>query len=397
MRARCRAAALALLLALAGCAAVPPAVAPGVEPASAEAAGVVGGQALLAGRAPEAPIEARILALDPGQVSDSDVRTLLAAGPTPRIVLLHGGIYPVHLVMESFARFLVGMGYPKSRLEHPGDGRRSHSPYEPSPQIAGLIAWYYEHEALMPMLIGHSQGGIQLVKVLYDLDGDDGGIHVWNPLTGAAEPRERIVDPYTGALRPVVGLKVGYASVVGAGGAALLLPNQWSMARRLRAIPDSVTDFDGYTVGLDLIAWDLPGAANDYRARGTARVRNVELPVDYSHVFVPQTAHLARDPAMRAWLNAYRPGQAAAPPPAGPSAENSLWAAEVWYQIKKHWVIEAQKLLRARQQLRQAQAAPPHALRAPDAPDEADAADAADAPHAPPAPHALRPEPLRQP
>ena len=27
---------------------------------------------------------------------------ILAAGPTPRILNLHGGIYPVHLVMESF-------------------------------------------------------------------------------------------------------------------------------------------------------------------------------------------------------------------------------------------------------------------------------------------------------
>ncbi len=33
-------------------------------------------------------IEERILALDPEHVSDSDVRTVLAAGPTPRIVAL---------------------------------------------------------------------------------------------------------------------------------------------------------------------------------------------------------------------------------------------------------------------------------------------------------------------
>lgn len=345
-------AAAALLLALAGCAGVGPA-----GPAAAEAVRPIGPQAVLASPAPSAQVEARILALDPDKVSDSDVRTLLAAGPTPRIVLLHGGVYPVHLVMESFARFLVGMGYPASRLQHPGDGRRSHSPYEPSPQIAGLLAWYYEHEAMMPMMIGHSQGGIQLVKVLYDLDGDDGAIRVWNPLTGAAEERTRIVDPFSGAPRPVVGLKVGYASVVGAGGAALMLPNQWSMVRRLRAIPDSVGAFDGYALGVDLIAWDLPGAGADYRARGTARVRNIELPADYSHVFVPQTSHLARDPALREWLNAYAPGQVP-PLPAGASAENSLWAADVWYHIKKHWVIEAQKLLRARQQLTQAHAEP---------------------------------------
>jgi hypothetical protein len=54
----------------------------------------------------------RILALDPEHVTDADVRRL-ARGPTPRIMLLHGGIYPVHLSMESFGRFLVGMGIRK--------------------------------------------------------------------------------------------------------------------------------------------------------------------------------------------------------------------------------------------------------------------------------------------
>ena len=49
--------------------------------------------------------------------------------------------------MESFSRFLTGMGYPPHKLMHPGDGRLSHSPYEESPQIAGLLAWYYEREA----------------------------------------------------------------------------------------------------------------------------------------------------------------------------------------------------------------------------------------------------------
>ena len=37
------------------------------------------------------------------------------------------------------------------------------------------------------------------------------------------------------------------------------------------------------------------------------------------------------------------------PLPAGAaSTDNSLWAADVWFHIKKHWVLEAQKVLRAR-------------------------------------------------
>jgi hypothetical protein len=338
--------ALAFAFLVAGCATAPH------TDRGAAAAPPTSPWAALRGMQLDETIEARILALDPEHVSDSDVRTVLAAGPTPRIVALHGGIYPVHLLMNSFSRFLAGMGYPQAKLRHPGDGRRSHSPYENSTQIAGLIAWYYEQEGMMPLLVGHSQGGIQLVKVLYDLAQDAGAaIPVWNPKTDSAEARATIVDPYSGVERPVVGLKVGYASVVGAGGAALLLPNQWSMANRLRTIPDSVDEFTGYVLGVDLVAWDLPGAGTTYRARGTAQVRNVELPADYSHVFVVATSGLAGDPVMREWLNAYAPGRAAEVPAGARSTENSLWAADVWYDIKKHWVLEAQKFVRARREL----------------------------------------------
>ncbi|MGL6113287.1 MAG: hypothetical protein ACRC2B_24610 [Rubrivivax sp.] len=338
-------AALAFLLALSGCA-TPPHADRGAAPAGQGAA-----QHVLRDMALSPELETRILALDPDRVSDSDVRTVLAAGPAPRIVALHGGVYPVHLLMDSFSRFLAGMGYPQNRLRHPGDGRRSHSPYESSTQIAGLIAWYYEHEGMMPMMVGHSQGGIQLVKVLHELAGKEGAdIHVWNPKTDAAEERVSILDPYTLVERPVVGLRIGYASVVASGGAALMLPNQWSMVRRLRSIPDSVEEFTGYALALDLIAWDLPGAGANYQANGTAKVRNVELPMNYSHVFVAATSHLARDPVMREWINAYAPGRASEPPASTQSSDNSLWAADVWYSIKKHWVLQAQKVVRARRE-----------------------------------------------
>lgn len=331
-------------LLLAACAAVPP----GTERARLEAQRIEQGSVLAETRVSPA-LEEKILALDPEHVSDADVRTVLAAGPTPRIVNLHGGIYPVHLVMESFSQFLIGMGYPESKIRHPGDGRLSHSPYENSAQIAGVIAWYYEHDGLRPLIIGHSQGGIQAVKVLHELAGDySDTLHVWNPLTDRAEDRTTFLDPITGRERPVVGLRVGYASVVGAGGAALLLPNQWSMAGRLRTIPDTVEDFTGYALGVDLVAWDLPGAGGTYRAGGTAKVRNVELPASYSHVTVAAVADLAEDPAMREWLNAYVPGQTDGFPAGAKSVTNALWAGDVWHSIKKHWVLEAQRFLRAK-------------------------------------------------
>ncbi len=315
----------------------------------------LGQHAALRSIAVDPALEARILALDPGRITDADVRTVLAAGPTPRIMNLHGGIYPVHLVMESFAEFLIGMGYPEAKLRHVGDGRLSHSPYEPSAQIAGALAWYYEREAMMPMLIGHSQGGIQAVKVLYELDGAFGpGVRVWSPMTDSAEDRVTIVDPYTGRERPVVGLRVGYVSIVAAGGAALLLPNQWSMAGRLRTIPDSVEEFTGYSLGLDMVAWDFSASGSDYRANGRANVRNVRLPADYSHVTVAATSHLAREPVMRDWLNAYRPGEAKGVPELEARSDNALWAADVWFHVKKHWALEAQRVVRAKRTLGEA-------------------------------------------
>jgi len=295
-------------------------------------------------------IEDRILALDPERIIEEDVRNTLAAGPTPQIINLHGGIYPVHLAMTNFSEFLVGMGYPEAKIRHPGDGRYSHSPYESSERIAGLIAWYYERDGVRPMLIGHSQGGIQAVKVLDELAGRfSREIPVWNPLTDSAEDRAAIVDPVTGARRPVVGLSVPYASAVGAGGAALLLPNQWSMIGELRTIPDTVEAFTGFFIAVDFWAWNAPGSIDRerYVPNGKATVRNVQLPATYNHVFVPVTAHLAQDPAMRRWVDAYVPNAEGKPAavPDGPN-DNALWAADVWHSIKKHWALEAQRFIR---------------------------------------------------
>ena len=301
-------------------------------------------------------LEERILAIDPQRVTEADVK-LLARGPTPRIVNIHGGIYPVHLAMTSFSEFLVGMGYPEARIRHPSRGDYSHSPYEPSQYIAGAIAWYYEHEGVRPLIVGHSQGGMQAVKVLHELNGAFAdSVAVWNPLTDTAEERVTIVDPFSGRERPVIGLKVPYASAVGAGGAATLLPNQWIMATRLRAIPNTVEDFTGFFIALDTWAWNVPGSASfqRYEHNGTARIRNVELPAYYNHVLLPVTDHLARDPAMREFVNRYTPAMAGdtSTVPSGES-QGLLWAADVWYSIKQHWASEAQRVIRASRAVRQ--------------------------------------------
>src|SRR5690242_11347489 len=106
----------------------------------------------------DAALEARILALDPDHISDYDVRSTLAAGPTPRIILVHASVYPVYLIMTSFATFLEGMGYPEAKLRDPADGAYSQSPYSSSERLAGEVAWYYERDGVRPMIVGHSLG-----------------------------------------------------------------------------------------------------------------------------------------------------------------------------------------------------------------------------------------------
>jgi hypothetical protein len=295
-------------------------------------------------------LQTRLLALDPEHVSDRDVRETLAKGPTPRIMLLHGGVYPVHLIMESFGTFLTGMGYPERQIRDPGSGDWSYSPYLQTSQLAGLVAWQYEHDGLHPMLVGHSQGGLSAVRILKDLAGWGGDVRVYNPLKAALEERTTIVDPLTGRERPVVGVSVSYASAIGAGGLALVLPGWWESLDTLRKIPDTCDEFTGYFIEVDLIALSIPGNPLDrrYESIGKAHVRNVTLPAVYNHVVVPLTASLAEDPAVRAWINAYVPDHSVdtSTLPAS-AADHALWAADVWYSIKKHWVLEAQQWVRA--------------------------------------------------
>jgi hypothetical protein len=307
--------------------------------------------ALLKSLSVDPAVEDRILALDPEHISDNDVRETLARGPAPRIILLHGGVYPVHLLMVSFGKFLSRMDYPEAKIRDPLTGEWSYSPYETTERMTGLIAWHYEHDGMRPLIVGHSQGGLVAVKVLKQLAGQDGdSVPVWNPFLGADE-RTTITDPLLGRERPVVGLSVAYASAVGAGGLALLLPNQWGNLSTLRKIPNTVDEFTGFFIGVDLIALSFPGNPLDtrYEANGTARVRNVTLPATYNHITVPVTQDLPNDPQVREWINAYVPdtnADASALP--FEAQQHVMWAADVWYSIKKHWCLEAQRLIRAR-------------------------------------------------
>jgi hypothetical protein len=310
---------------------------------------------VLASPAMDRALEDRILALDPQKVTAADVRDTLAKAPAPRIFLIRGGIYPVYLAMESLGAFLIGMGYPEERILTPHENDWSLSPYESAPNIAGLIAWCYEREGVRPTMIGHSQGGIQAIKVLHELAGDWAKeLHPFNPTTGKFEAATTIVDPLTGRPQPVVGLRLGYVATVGTGGWALALPNHWIVLDRVRTIPDTVDEFVGYRIGFDLWALDGPAFEDlkSFHASGNAVVRNTWLPAEYAHVSVPATRDLLQSPAMRAWIDAYVPDNpsALAPLPDGPD-EHVMFAADVWFGLKKHWAIEVQRLVRARRGL----------------------------------------------
>ena len=294
----------------------------------------------------------RILALDREAVSDRDVQETLARGPAPRILLIRGGVPGVRGIMESFGEFLVKMGYPLEEVQHPHRQSFTYSPYTSTKETAGYVAWYYERSGLRPMLIGHSQGGVQTVRILHELNGAfHDHLVIWNPYTGKPETRDQITDPLDGTPRSVVKIEVSYASAIGAGGLARLNPTHWNMLGRLRTIPDTTAEFVGFRLTPDFIGGDLFGfgPGNDYKPNGKATVRNVQLPPGSSHFWAPAVSKLAEKPEAREWINAYRPDLPLAEQKPMPSDRGKIvYAAEVWHSVKRHWVLELQRLIKAR-------------------------------------------------
>jgi len=298
--------------------------------------------------ADDAAIAREVLALDCQRVAATDVVRLLAKAPAPRIILFQGSLAVT--TMEPFGEFLAAMGYPRERLRDPRDGRMSQRSFGDSRRWAGTVAWYYESEGMMPMLIGHSQGGMLAIRILYELDGAfDAAIPVWDPVAGEALPRTSIRDPRTGNTRPVKGLTVDYAAALATGKLPRIFLGQWEMIARLRRIPDTVVDFTGFSIPWDPVAGTL-GDPEPYAAIGTARVRNVTLPTRYSHVGLPDTLHLATQEVTRRWIEAWSPEDASLPPEGdGIDATNIVHAADIWYSVKENWCRSAQRVLAARE------------------------------------------------
>lgn len=283
---------------------------------------------------------AAVRALDCDRLSAGDVREVLATAPAPRIIAISGSLG--FGSMDSFARYLAAMGYPADRIRNPADGRWSYSSAVPSAELAGMLAWHYEHDGTMPLLIGYSGGGNLVMRTLHELAGEfSERLPVFDPMTGEALARDTIVDPVTGRARPVVGLKVPYAAAIATGKLPRVVLGQWTMLSRVRRVPDTAEEFTGLTIEWDAIAGTFPGS-EPYAATGSAQVRNVTLPASYSHVDLPRTEHLAADPVTRAWIESYRPDAPAPLPGTGADTTNLLHAADVWHSVAKHWCIAAQ-------------------------------------------------------
>ncbi|MBI5633758.1 MAG: hypothetical protein HZA15_09805 [Nitrospirae bacterium] len=208
-----------------------------------------------------------------------------------------------------------------------------------------MVAWYYEKDGVMPILIGHSQGGMLVVRVFHELSGSFATeLQVWDPYADKAEGRSTVIDPVSGRERPVIGLRAGFGSAIGTGKVMRLFLGQWDMLRRLRQIPDSVAEFTGYHLPHDPISGTLFGVGNgdQYHPVGTAHVRNIILPGGTGHLEAVRVEPSGMDQNMRQWISAYQPGLDIPQPLFEKEGGSLLYTADIWHRIKAAWCREVQ-------------------------------------------------------
>lgn len=253
-------------------------------------------------------LSTRVLALDPNRISAADVRSVLSRCPAPRILNFRGSAF--HTI-DDFSRFLVAMGYPDKSVRDPATGALSYSSDQSSGAVAHTIVAIARREGLRPMLIGHSQGGSLIMKVLHQLEGQP----------------------------------VSYAAAIGTGHLMRVLRGQWDRLPILRKVPDSVPEFSGYQLAGDILGSDLTilSKHRGYRAEGQAQVHNVRLN-GAGHRDIMRIQSLAHNAATRSWIDGYSPGSHA------PEEAKLHFAADIWHYVKKRWCMELQGSLRRNSQ-----------------------------------------------
>ncbi len=236
----------------------------------------------------------RVQDLDATHLSTQDVSEVLSKCPAPRLLAFNGSAFDT---MSPFGAFLHRMGYPRVEVR---------SSYDNAAKVAQAVETTFQAEHLRPMLIGHSQGGAFVVKVLHALKGRS----------------------------------VSFSSAIATGKWMRVLLGQWDMLPILRKIPATTKEFAGYRLAGDLIGSDAPlfKESGDYEAVGDVEVRNSRLEGP-SHLDITRLEDYAEDPGTRAWIDAWTPSTPA------PSDARLLFAADIWYHVKKHWCLELQGLV----------------------------------------------------
>ena len=276
---------------------------------------------------PAAPLTTQgreaLLALDPERIGEREVRELRALAPAPRVLLFKGSL---GADMESFGAFLHRMGYPQQRLLNPATGRYSYSfawsgcRCTECEAMPGRIGQWLHDEGMAPMLVGHSGGGVTVGRILQELAATDGTV-----------PR------------------LPFAATLGTGALLRWVPGFPGCAAdvpRLGIVPASVQAFTGYRIAGDPFTSLL--GFGDYRAAeggaAPAHVRNVLLPAQVRHIDAFEVDGYAEHPRLRAWIDAYQPGNSAPLPEApGIDLSNLPHAADLWHSLKKHWALQAQR------------------------------------------------------
>ena len=206
----------------------------------------------------------------------------------------------------------------------------------------------------MPMLIGHSQGGMLAIRVLLRagrrIPRRDSGVE---SADRAIEPRTTIVDPLTGAGAP------------GRSASRFRMSPRWRPASCCRASARTVADARqaardsrhgrGLHRLLDRLGSDRrdlrPGSERYHADRHRAGAQRRCSPAGTSHIGMPHTRASRAQSGRRArGSTATDPRVAAARAAgrAGIDASNIVHAADIWYSVKKHWCLEAQRLIGAR-------------------------------------------------
>jgi hypothetical protein len=199
-----------------------------------------------------------------------------------------------------------------------------------SDEPAGLLAWHYERDGMMPALIGHSRGGMIVVRTLYEFSGVrdvDRGARSRDRRSAAHDDRRSCHR--RGA--SVIGLKVDYASAIATGKLPRLVLGQWDMLSKLRKIstaPSTSRASPFRSISSPTSEMSIPMSPSVPRGHATL------LPASYSHIMIPKTEHLATNPLTRAWIAAYVPASDLPPFPPATASTPRTSCADVWYSVK---------------------------------------------------------------